>query len=186
MSMGSGCVYSTSSKQKMVARLSTEGELIGVYEVLPQMLWSSYFLEAQGHKIHTKLMQDNQAAMLLEKNGRMSSTKRTRHVNIRFYGVKQHIDDGTVSLEYCPTEDMYGDFFTKPLVGKSFYRLRDKIMNIDPNDKHHSSHRSVLDFEHMSGEEMTDGNRKMTYAEVVVKDRSKPAQRAGFKPSSGV
>ena len=57
-----------------------------------------------------------------------------------------------------------GDFFTKPLRGSQFYRLRDKIMNIDPNDKHHSSHRSVLDFEHMSGEEMTDGNRKMTWA----------------------
>ena len=39
---------------------------------------------------------------------------------------------------------MRADFFTKPLQGMLFYRLRDLIMNIAPESPHHSSHRSVL------------------------------------------
>ena len=39
---------------------------------------------------------------------------------------------------------MHADFFTKPLQGMLFYRLRDLIMNIAPESPYHSSHRSVL------------------------------------------
>ena len=39
---------------------------------------------------------------------------------------------------------MRADFFTKPLQGMLFYHLRDLIMNIAPENPHHSSHRSVL------------------------------------------
>ena len=39
---------------------------------------------------------------------------------------------------------MRADFFTKPLQGMLFYRLRDLIMNIAPESPYHSSHRSVL------------------------------------------
>ncbi len=46
MMMGTGSVYSTSSKQKMVGRCSTECEIIGVYDVLPQMTITSNV----GHK----------------------------------------------------------------------------------------------------------------------------------------
>jgi hypothetical protein len=48
MSLGDGSIYSTSSGQKLVARSSTESELIGVHDVLPQVLWTLYFLKAQG------------------------------------------------------------------------------------------------------------------------------------------
>jgi hypothetical protein len=33
-------------------------------------------------------------------------------------------------IEYCPTGDMWGDFFTKPLQGSPFKRQRAKIMNL--------------------------------------------------------
>ena len=39
---------------------------------------------------------------------------------------------------------MRADFFTKPLQGMLFYRLRDLIMNLAPENPYHSSHRSVL------------------------------------------
>ena len=48
LSLGKGGIYSRSWKQRLVARSSTEGELIGVYEVLPQILWTKQFLEEQG------------------------------------------------------------------------------------------------------------------------------------------
>ena len=70
--MGKGSIYSTSSAQKLVGRSSTEDELIGVHDVLPQMLWTRYFLREQGFAVEkTILYQDNMSAMLLEKNGRV-------------------------------------------------------------------------------------------------------------------
>jgi hypothetical protein len=71
--------------------------------------------------------------MLLETNGRAWSSKRTKHVNIRFYFVKDRIESGEVSLEHCPTEEMVADFFTKPLQGSTFIKLRNMIMNIRTN-----------------------------------------------------
>ena len=40
LSLGKGGIYSGSWKQRLVARSSTESELIGVYDVLPQILWT--------------------------------------------------------------------------------------------------------------------------------------------------
>jgi hypothetical protein len=145
MSMGKGSIYSTSTKQKLVARSSTESEVIGVHDVLPQTIWTNNFLKEQGVEVKDTLVyQDNMSSMLLEKNGRSSSSKRTRHMNIRFFFVKDRVASKEIRIEYCPTKEMVADFFTKPLQGSQFYKLRDIIMNIDPNSKYHSDHRSVL------------------------------------------
>ena len=74
-----------SVKQKLNTDSSTTAELVAVHQVLPKVLWVPLFLEEQGYKIDKNVVyQDNQSAILLEKNGRKSSSKRTRHLNIRF------------------------------------------------------------------------------------------------------
>jgi hypothetical protein len=140
MSMGYGSVYSTSKSQKGPTRSSTECELYGVYDVLPQIEWTQLFLEAQGYAVRgTFLYQDNMSAMLLEKNGKASSSKRTKHIHIRYFYIKDKVDSGEIQLKHCPTEDMLADFFTKPLQGHLFRKLRDHIMHIDPSSAYHSS-----------------------------------------------
>jgi hypothetical protein len=44
MSIGNGCIYSTSVKQKLVTRSSTMIEVVGVYDVLPQAIWKMNFI----------------------------------------------------------------------------------------------------------------------------------------------
>ena len=125
--------------------VAIRAELIGVHDVLPQMLWTLRFLQGQGVKVNgTILYQDNKSAILLEKNGQGSSSRRTRHIQLRYYFVKEHVDNGTIRIEYCPTKEMRGDYFTKPLQGSLFYKQRDDVMNIDPSSPYHSSNRSVL------------------------------------------
>jgi hypothetical protein len=68
--------------------------------------------------------------MLLEKNGRQSSGKKTRHFEIRYYFIHDHIKRGNVKVEYCPTDQMVGDFHTKPLQGSAFRRFRAVILNL--------------------------------------------------------
>lgn len=136
MTLGRGMTYSSSVRQKINTRSSTEAELVGVNDFMPQVLWTRYFLEAQGYDLRDNLVyQDNQSAILLEENGKGSSSKRTRHINIRFFFVTDRVQAGELSIKYCPTEEMVADFFTKPLQGAQFRKLRNIVLNIDdPHD----------------------------------------------------
>jgi hypothetical protein len=145
MTLGKGTVYGTSTRQKLNTKSSTEAELVGVNDVMPQILWTRYFLEAQGYGTKESIVyQDNQSSILLEKNGRASSSKRTRHINIRYFFVTDRIAAKEVAVEYCPTGDMLADFFTKPLQGILFKKFRDQIMNVDPATDSWQDRRSVL------------------------------------------
>lgn len=131
MSLGKGMAYSSTTRQKLNTRSSTEAELVGVHDFMPQVLWTRYFLEQQGYALEDNVVhQDNQSAMLLANNGKASSSKRTRHINIRFFFVTDRIGSGEVSLQHCPTGAMIGDFFTKPLQGAKFYEFRKLVLNL--------------------------------------------------------
>jgi hypothetical protein len=87
---------------------------------------------SQGYEgTESTVYQDNQSSIHLEKNGRMSSGKRTRHINIHYFFVADRIKAKELMVEYCPTGNMLADFFTKPLQGKAFKNFLDIIMNID-------------------------------------------------------
>lgn len=84
MSMGRGLVHGRSSKQKLNTKSSIEAELVGVSEYLPYNIWLVIFLKEQGYIIsRNKLMQGNQSAIRLEKNGRHSCTGNSRDIDIR-------------------------------------------------------------------------------------------------------
>ena len=50
-------------------------------------------------------------------------------MNIRYFFVPDCFKRGQIIIIYCPTEDMIGEFFTKPLQGSKFRRFRKIIMN---------------------------------------------------------
>ena len=107
-----------------------EAELVGVNDAMYLIIWTRLFLEGQGFKVIDNVVhQDNQSAMLLARNSKMSSGKNTQHIKIRYYFVTDHIARGKVSLAYCPTDAMVADYFTKPLQGTKFRRFRAIIMN---------------------------------------------------------
>eukprot|EP00957_Ditylum_brightwellii_P045575 3455868-Ditylum_brightwellii.AAC.1 len=86
MSLGKGLLASWSMKQCLNTTSSMEMELVGVNDAMSHVLWITYFLEAQGYKIRTaKVYQINLSAMLLEKNGKWSSGKCSKHINVRYF-----------------------------------------------------------------------------------------------------
>ena len=136
LTMGKGGVFAISRKQKINTTSSTTAELVGVSDALPLVIWTRKFLEAQGFKVTDNIVyQDNQSAMLLEQNGKRSSGKNTRHLDIRYFYCTDQIngDEKTMSVHYCPTGEMLGDFMTKPLQGSQFKKLRALILNIKPD-----------------------------------------------------
>ena len=132
MSMGKGAVYSASLRQRLNTRSSTEAELVGANDFMPQILWTRYFLQAQGYEVKDNVLhQDNKSTILLETNGKGSSGRRTRHINIRYYFICDRVAAGEVSVKYCPTGEMVGDFLTEPRQGATFRRFRTQILNLD-------------------------------------------------------
>jgi hypothetical protein len=111
-------------------RSSTEAELVAADDIVVQAMWTKKNLEAQGYSSDTTIYQDNTSAILLETNGRESSSKRTRHINVRYYYIKDCIDKGHLQDKYCPTDDMKGDYPSKLLQGKKFLNHRKDLLNI--------------------------------------------------------
>jgi hypothetical protein len=131
MSLGKGSPFLSSISQKLNTKSSTETELVGVDDGMPLVIWTRNFMIEQGYDVKDNVVyQDNQSAILIERNGRASSGRRTRHVNIRYFFVTDRVKNGELRIEYCPTGDMWGDSFTKPLQGSAFKRQRAQIMNL--------------------------------------------------------
>jgi hypothetical protein len=109
-------------------RSSTEAELIAVDDTLPTVQWTRSFMKDQGYDLETVIKEDNKSSILLMKNGRISSGRRTKHLDIRYFHIKDLLCRGIVKIEHCKTENMIADFFTKPLQGKisSFKRFDSK------------------------------------------------------------
>ena len=115
---------SYSRKVKLNTKSSTETELVGADMYMPEMLWSLHFINAQGYAVkEVEMFQDNISAQMLEINGRLSSSKKTKHIKAKFFFIKDRIDDGEIKVVDCPTEKMWEDIETKPLQGKLFREL---------------------------------------------------------------
>ena len=129
VTLGKGFPVNQSRKQKLNTRSSTEAELVGADDLANMILWTKLFMEAQGHEIKDNvLFQDNKSAILLEENGKKSSSKRTRALNIRYFFLTDQVEKDNLRIEYCPTTEMVADFMSKPLQGKLFQKFRKAIM----------------------------------------------------------
>jgi len=82
LTTGNCSVLFKCSKQKVNTRSSTETELIAVDDALPSVQWAKSFMMEQGYNLEMEIREDNRSTMLLMKNGRLSSRKRTKHLDI--------------------------------------------------------------------------------------------------------
>ena len=124
--MGLGLLHARLWKQALNSKSSTETKLIGGSDYLPYALWHIYFFKAQSYDMKCKILyQDNESTIKLFKNGKRSSGKQTRHIDIRYFWIADRLKKEDIRVEYCLTECMIGDFFTKLLGGSLFNTTRD-------------------------------------------------------------
>ena len=110
----------------------TEAKLVAINNFMPQILWTSYFLEARGFEVNDNILfQDNQSTMKLAKKIQASSGKQTRHIKMQYFFVTDCINSKEIIIEYCPTKFLVGDFYSKPLQGMLFCRFQNFTMNIN-------------------------------------------------------
>jgi hypothetical protein len=137
MSFGQGMALSYSWKHKINTKSSTEAELVGVDDSLGYILWACYFMIEQGYDMDPSLLyQDNMSAILLKTNRRASSSKQTKHIKVKYCLIQDKVNRGEITIEHCPTEQMWTDINTKPKQGAVFRAFRGHVMGIpaDYND----------------------------------------------------
>ena len=129
LTMGKGFAVTVSKAHRLNVQSSTEGEIVSVDDCLSLVLWSREFMIAQGYGCNRNIiLQDNKSSVLMEINGKASSGKRTRHMNIRFFNITDRVEKGEAEIMWVPREDMVADYLTKALQGAEFCCFRDLIM----------------------------------------------------------
>ena len=102
---------------------------MAIDDILPLVLWTSLFMSCQGYLVNENcVFQGNKSAILLEKNGKKSSGKCTRALNISYFALNDHMEKDTISIKYIPTSKMIGDYMSKGLQGIKFHKFCDKFM----------------------------------------------------------
>ena len=96
-------VVPKSTKQKLNTKNSTETEVVGASDYLPWTIWISNFIKEQGYDIKQKIYyQDNMRAMKMEQNGISSTREKSRHINIRYFFIKDVVKREKLTLCIVP------------------------------------------------------------------------------------
>jgi len=113
--LGGTIVMFRSVKQKLVARSSSEAELIAAEECATYVVWMRLLCADLGIKVSgpTPFAQDNKSAIIIMLKG--GSFKRTKHFIGKMAYLRERIKMRDIALYYVPTRDMLADMLTKPV-----------------------------------------------------------------------
>lgn len=110
-----GAVSWSSKRQEIVSLSTTESEYVAATHGMKEALWLRSLLSEVFGPITTAttLFSDNQAAIALTRDHQYHA--RTKHIDVRYHFIRWVIEEGSLRLIYCPTDDMVADTLTKAL-----------------------------------------------------------------------
>ena len=85
--------------------------MLVIYDMVPQILWTRYFLEAQVITTNEIIVcQDNQSAIQMGVNGRLSSGRQTQHMNLSYFFIKDIVKAGKIDIQHWPVEQITANY----------------------------------------------------------------------------
>jgi hypothetical protein len=116
-------------KQVTVALSSTEAEYMALSDATREILYVVQLLTEFVHLVRPVALNiDNKGAGHIAENN--VNNKLTKHIDVRYHFVREHIESGLVELFYVPTAFNIADIFTKALGADVFEKLRDMVLGI--------------------------------------------------------
>lgn len=108
-----GLVHWFAKKQPTTATSSTEAEYIALCAAAKEVIWLRNILGELSllGTDPTKISEDNQASIKMSEND--LTTKRAKHILIRFHYTREQVQNGSNKIVYCPTDRMCADLLTK-------------------------------------------------------------------------
>jgi hypothetical protein len=120
--LAGGAISWSGSKQTVMTSSIMYAEFVACYEAVGQAMWLEKFVPSlrvvDSIERPLKLYCDNEPVVLYAHNNK--KTKAAKHIDIRFYVVKEKIQDQTISLEHISTKKMIADPLTKGLPSSVF------------------------------------------------------------------
>jgi len=128
MLLGGPITYK-SRRQKSVALSSFGAELMALGDALQDALWIRRVLSncALLSEEATVIYEDNQGTIAVSKQDPGSVSSKTKHIAVRYFFVREHVECGDIAVIYCCTEEMVADIFTKPLGATKFKKFREML-----------------------------------------------------------
>ncbi|GJZ03872.1 retrovirus-related pol polyprotein from transposon TNT 1-94 [Tanacetum coccineum] len=124
--LGDRLVRWSSKRQKSTAISSTEAEYIAMSGCCAQILWMGSQLTDYGLGFNkTPMYCDNKSAIALCCNNVQHF--RSKHIDIRFHFIKEHVENGVIELYFVNTEYQLADIFTKALARERIEFLINKL-----------------------------------------------------------
>ncbi|GJU58994.1 retrovirus-related pol polyprotein from transposon TNT 1-94 [Tanacetum coccineum] len=124
--LGEKLVIWSSKKQDCTAMSSAEAEYVSLSACCAQVIWMRTKLLDYGFRYHKILIYcDSKSAIAISCN--LVQHSRTKHINIRYHFIKEHVKKGTIELYFVGTEYLLADLFTKALPKVRFEFLVHKI-----------------------------------------------------------
>lgn len=122
--LGGGAVSWSSKKQPIVTLSTTEAEYVAAANGACQAVWMRNILEEIGfaQEDFTTLWCDNSSAIKLSRNPVLHG--RSKRIHVRFHFLRELVNEGVISLEYCSTQSQLADIMTKPVKLDVFEKLR--------------------------------------------------------------
>jgi hypothetical protein len=110
-----GAVSWSAKHQEIVSLSTTESEYVAATHAAKEALWLRSLIQQLFDTTLslTTLFSDNQSAIVLSKDHQYHA--RTKHIDIRYHFICWIIEQGSIWLVYCPTDDMIANTLTKAL-----------------------------------------------------------------------
>eukprot|EP00965_Chrysotila_dentata_P209998 6185623-Pleurochrysis_carterae.AAC.1 len=120
----------SSKKQPTVALSSCEAEIVAASEATKEAVYLRALLADLGYARSTPtfLAMDNKSAIDLAYNPEYHL--RSKHIDRRHFFVREKVETFDITVPFVRSADNLADFFTKPLPPRSFFPMRDLIMNV--------------------------------------------------------
>lgn len=118
-SLANGPVTWASQRQKLVVLSTTEAEYVAASTAAKEIIWLRKLMNGIGRCSQaTILYVDNQSTIRLAKNREFH--KRTKHIDIRYYHLRETSEANIIHVEYIPSENQQADILTKALPKERF------------------------------------------------------------------
>nr|GEX55005.1 retrovirus-related Pol polyprotein from transposon TNT 1-94 [Tanacetum cinerariifolium] len=109
-----------------VGQPSAESEYVAVSGCCAQVLWMRTQLTDYGFfYVKVPIYYDSKSAIAISCNPVQHT--RTKHIDVRYHFIKDHVDKGTIELYFVGTEYQLADLFTKSLPEARFMFLVEKL-----------------------------------------------------------
>jgi hypothetical protein len=97
-------------------------------DVVKEVKWTKQILNELQYEVETPINVyiDNQSAIKIGEND--VEHDRTKHIDIKYYFIRDSVNDNEIKLMYVPTDQQLADIFTKSLTPSIHNKFRNILL----------------------------------------------------------